>query len=98
MTLFLQYNVNNHILDDVRHLWWPSILSVSESVCTEQGSTEFRTPLCVVLATPLCIIKHNRLEPNYANVAVIEMNKILYELWHNCSSYGHSIEYNGLLY
>ena len=26
---------------------------VSESVCTEQGSTEFRTPFCVILATPL---------------------------------------------
>ena len=22
-------------------------------LCTEQGSTEFRTPLCVILATPL---------------------------------------------
>ena len=46
MTLFLQYNVNNHILGDAHHLWWPSVLSVSESVCTEQGYTEFRTPLC----------------------------------------------------
>ena len=53
MTLFLQYNVNNHIRDGARHLWWPSVLSVSESVCTEQGSTEFRTPLCEILATPL---------------------------------------------
>ena len=55
MTLFLQYNVNN-IRDGACHLWWPSVLSViiiSESVCTEQESTEFRTPLCVILATPL---------------------------------------------
>ena len=36
---------------------WPSVLSVSESVCTEQGS-EFRTPpLCVILATTLDIVE-----------------------------------------
>ena len=32
MTLFLQYNVNNHIWDSPCHLWWLSVLSVSESV------------------------------------------------------------------
>ena len=53
MTLFLQYNVNKYIWDGARHLWWPIVLSVSESLCTEQGSTEFRTPVCVILATPL---------------------------------------------
>ena len=53
MPLFLQYNVNNHILDGAGRLWWPSVLPVLESVCTEQGCTEFRTPLCVILATPL---------------------------------------------
>ena len=33
-------------------------------------------------------------KPNYANV-VIKNDKIVYELWHNCSSYGHNIEHNG---
>ena len=61
MTLFLQYNVNNHIWDSACHLWWPSVLSVSESVCTEQGSTEFRTPLCVILAMPLHLSDPHRL-------------------------------------
>ena len=32
MTLFLQYNVNTHILDGVRYLWWPSVFSCGESV------------------------------------------------------------------
>ena len=32
MTLFLEYNVNNHILDDAHFLWWPSALPYSESV------------------------------------------------------------------
>ena len=52
MTLFLQYNMNNHILDGVCYLWWPSVLPGSHSVsaCTEHGSTEFRTPLYVILA------------------------------------------------
>ena len=29
------------------------------------------------------------LEPNYANL-VIKNNKILYKLWHNCSSHEHN--------
>ena len=44
--------MNNHTLDGAGHLWWPSVLSVSESVCTEQVSTEFRTPLCNPGYTP----------------------------------------------
>ena len=32
MTLFLQYNMNNHILDGVRYLWWPNIFSCGEFV------------------------------------------------------------------
>ena len=56
MTLFLQYNVNNHIPDGARHLWWPSVLLVSESVCTKQGSTEFIAPFCVILAMPMPIL------------------------------------------
>ena len=32
MILFLQYNVNNHIPDGARFLWWPSVLPDSESV------------------------------------------------------------------
>ena len=33
------------------------------------------------------------LEPNYANL-VIKNNKIIYKLWHNCSSHGRNIEPN----
>ena len=29
----------------------------------------------------------------YANL-VIKNNKIIYKLWHNCSSHGHNIEHN----
>ena len=37
--------------------------------------------------------KKNTWEPNCANL-VIKNNKIIYELWHNCNSYGHNIEHN----
>ena len=37
------------------------------------------------------------LAPNYANVA-IKNNKNVCKLWHNCSGYGHNIEYNGLFF
>ena len=33
----------------------------------------------------------------YADLA-IKINKIVYELWHNCSSYGHNIEHNRQLF
>ena len=33
------------------------------------------------------------LEPNYANL-IIKNNKIIYRLWHNCSSHGLNIEHN----
>ena len=33
------------------------------------------------------------MEPNYV-ILVIKNNKIVYKLWHNCSSYGHNIEIN----
>ena len=33
------------------------------------------------------------LESNYA-ILVIENNKIIYKLWHNCSTHGHNIEHN----
>ena len=36
--------MNNYILDGVRYLWWPNVLPSGDSVCTEQGSAEFRTP------------------------------------------------------
>ena len=39
----------------VRVIFGGQVLSVSESVCTEQGYTEFRTPLCVILAMPLVL-------------------------------------------
>ena len=38
---------------------------------------------------------HNSLD--YANL-VIKINKIVYELWHNCSSYGHNVEHNRQLF
>ena len=43
------------------------------------------------------IIDKNYLEPNYANLVI----KIIYKLWHNCSSHGHNnnrskIEHNRL--
>ena len=41
-------------------------------------------------------LKHNILEPNYANVVINSSNKVIYETWHNCSSYGNAVEYNGL--
>ena len=41
--------------------------------------------------------KHINLQFNYANV-VIKINKIVYELWHNCSSHGHNIEHNRQLF
>ena len=52
MTFFYNMMCNN-IQDGVRHLWWLSVVNVS----TEQGSTEFRTPLCVILATPLKAVR-----------------------------------------
>ena len=36
--------------------------------------------------------EHN-IEHNYANL-VIKNNKLVYELWHNCSSHGHNIEHD----
>ena len=37
------------------------------------------------------------LESNCANL-VIKNNNIIYKLWHNCSSHGHSIEHNGQIF
>ena len=51
--------MNNHVMDGVHYLWWPSVLSGSESVsvarylATMQGS-KFRPPLCEILAICLC--------------------------------------------
>ena len=34
-------------MDGVRYLWWPSVFPCSKlCVYTEEGSLEFRTPLC----------------------------------------------------
>ena len=47
MTLFLQYNMNNHIPDDVHFLWWPSVLPDSESMSLlSKGLLNLEPPLC----------------------------------------------------
>ena len=47
MTLFLQYNVNNHTPDGVRFLWWSSVLPDSESVpLLNKGLLNLEPPLC----------------------------------------------------
>ena len=47
MTLFLQYNMNNHILDGARYLWWPSGLPGSESVSVlSKDLLNLEPPLC----------------------------------------------------
>ena len=58
MTLFLQYKVNNHILDDTCYLWWPSEFPGCKyvSACTEQRSAEFITLLYITLAMP-CMVQ-----------------------------------------
>ena len=39
------------------------------------------------------------LRPGYIYVnLIIKHNKIVYELWHNCSSHGHNIEHNRQLF
>ena len=55
MTLFLQYKVNNHILDDTCYLWWPSEFPGCKyvSACTEQRSAEFIALLYITLAMSL---------------------------------------------
>ena len=58
MTLFLQYNVNNHIWDGACHLWLPSVLSVSESVLSKDLLNS--EPFCVILATPLLVSELER--------------------------------------
>ena len=46
MTLFLQYDVNNHILDNAHFLWWPSVLPDSESVSLlSKGLLNLEPPL-----------------------------------------------------
>ena len=32
MTIFIQYNVNNHILDGACYIWWPSVFPGGEFV------------------------------------------------------------------
>ena len=47
MTIFIQYNVNNHILDGACYIWWPSVFPGGEfvSVLSKHYFAEFRTPL-----------------------------------------------------
>ena len=43
----LQYNVNNHILDDAHFLRWPSVLPDSETVSLlRKGLLNLEPPLC----------------------------------------------------
>ena len=53
MTLFLQHNVNNHILDGAHYFWWPSVLSGSESVSVLSKDLLNLESLYVILATCL---------------------------------------------
>ena len=47
MTLFLQYNVNNHVLDGACYLWWPSVVPGSESVfVVSKDLLNLEPPLC----------------------------------------------------
>ena len=46
-----------------------------------------------IRATHPIIVGKIYLEPNCANL-VIKNNKIIYKLWHNCSSHGHNIKHN----
>ena len=34
------------------------------------------------------------LELNYANLVIKNNNKVIYKLWHNCSTLGHNNEHN----
>ena len=58
MTLFLQYNVNNHISYDICAFSSVAKCFVTQWICvsTEQRPAKFRTPLYVVLATPLIFL------------------------------------------
>ena len=59
MTLFLQYNVNNYIMDGVHHLWWPSVLSVSESVYWARIYWIQNPLLCIPGYTPVQVQLYN---------------------------------------
>ena len=54
-------------MDGACHVWWPGVLSVSKSVCTEQGSTEFRTPLCNLGYAPDNAIPYSTLRIFYVH-------------------------------
>ena len=45
MSLFLQCNVNNHILDGAHYLWWSSVLPGSESVSVLSNNLPNLEPL-----------------------------------------------------
>ena len=45
MTLYLQYNVNNHMPDGARLHWWPTVLPDSESLSLpSQGLLNLEPP------------------------------------------------------
>ena len=50
MTLLLQYNVKNYILDGVYYLWRSRVLPGGEFVSAEQGSVEFSIPINIGIA------------------------------------------------
>ena len=61
MTLFLQYNVNNHVPDGVCNLWWQSVLPDSESVSLlSKGLLNLEPPLCSSGYTPGNALKFNQ--------------------------------------
>ena len=59
MTFFLQYNLNNHILDDVRYLWWPSVLPGSEFLSVlSKDLLNLEPPLCDPGYAPVVTCMH----------------------------------------
>ena len=63
MTLFLQYNVNNHIPVGAHYIRWPIIFPTGtgisiRTVLNRQRLAEFRTPYQEMLATPLWMCWH----------------------------------------
>ena len=55
---------------------------------TEHNKSKIRTLHYITI-----VLRQNSLKLNYA-IAVVNTIKIVYELWHNCSSYEHNIEHN----
>ena len=69
MTLFLHYNVNNHIRDGARHLWWPSVLSVSKSVLSKN---------LLISEPPLC---NPGYAPDFSKITAVLIQELCQNNW-----------------